>query len=100
MNNDDWMDLPSFEAVALAMSKGWEIEVLDTGSRWTAWSKSMWRAAWRFRGRPAQPKTTRKVKLLGWMSDRGFLYLLDENEECNRDWNRVPGEDKTVWVQE
>jgi len=93
----EWLNLPEMEDVARAKVEGWEIEYrYDV---WIPWGGKGWSSMCVYRGRPKQPKTTRKVKLLAWF-DGDQLSWLRDGAEPTLGSNRVPGEDKTVWVLE
>ena len=101
--SNEWIELNGIEDVARAKVEGWEIEVLDTGSRWTAWNPVRWNATWKMRGRHAQPKT-RTIALECWVhlpsgttTTRLAGDPLLDNEESYR---RFPAGDITGEVEE
>lgn len=55
MTTENWIDLNDIQAVAIAQSEGWEIEV-EIGEMRAPWQGDMWRSGYKFRGRPRQPK--------------------------------------------
>ena len=72
MCNDTWIELNNIEDVARAKVEEWEIEVYDTGDRWTTWHGMFWNATWKMRGRPKQPRTV-TVTSECWRWDNGYL---------------------------
>lgn len=94
----EWIELPDLQAVAIAQSKDWEIEV-DTGPHWEEWKGAAWMNYMNYRGRPRQPKM-RTVKMQCWIDDSGELRWVREWWSPNHDWIRVPAEDKTIEIPE
>jgi hypothetical protein len=98
--SNEWQDLPNMRAVSVAQNSGWEIEALF-GDHWMLWDGVRWERFRKYHGRPAQPKTSRKVKLLGWWDETtGQMIEHAEGFPISGCWHRVPSKDKTVWVQE
>jgi len=55
MTTENWIDLNDIQAVAIAQSKGWEIQWSDRNFDWGVWFGQMWNENRKFRGRPRQP---------------------------------------------
>jgi len=87
MTTENWIDLNDIQAVAIAQSEGWEIEVY-TGTHQEEWQGKAWMHYMRYRGRPRQPKM-KEVKIECWLID-GCLDW--------RDWNmQTPG---SRWIRQ
>lgn len=98
--NNEWKALPTFVSVAEALNAGEEIWLRDdTHISWGLWDGGDWRRAWKFRSRPAQPKT-KKVKVLGWMSMAGQIVRYAEGVAMAPGYKRAPSEDREIEVME
>lgn len=58
MTQDNWQDCPTFQSVAEAKKRGDEIETNHGHADvFSPWGGSVWEKQWKFRCRPAKPKT-------------------------------------------
>lgn len=98
MNNEDWIELNTIESVAMAKGDGWEIEFRSHEAyKWSNWTGNSWDSGWKFRGRPARPKT-KTVKLLAYLDLQGEFRRVNEKSFTNSNWIRVTSEDKEIEV--
>ena len=93
MTTENWIDLNDIQAVAIAQSEGWEIEIQsDAGNDkycpFKAWDGRHWNTGYLFRGRPRQPKM-KEVKMLCFLID-GELRWRNENLSVLQSWVRQP----------
>jgi len=98
MKTEKWIDLNDMQAVAIAQSEEWEIEIMTnfTAHKWWEWNKESWSKNYKYRGRPRQPKM-KEVKMECFLID-GELIWRDENQSVLRHWIRQPQYDKIAVV--
>ncbi len=99
MTTENWIDLNDIQAVAIAQSEGWEIEVY-TGTHQEEWQGKAWMHYMRYRGRPRQPKM-KEVKILAYFSANSkALAWYAETESVPAFWIRQPHLDMVAKVPE
>jgi len=82
MTTENWIDLNDIQAVAIAQSEGWEIEVY-TGTHQEEWQGKAWMHYMRYRGRPRQPKM-KEVKMECWINSSAELVWREESFPLDR----------------
>ena len=88
----EWIELNDLQAVAIAQSRGWEIEGRIAGN-WSLWDGDSWTDALIFRARPKQPKVE-IVKSLCWRNKlTGNLYWNNSEDLIEYGWQRFPAGD-------
>jgi len=99
MRNENWIDLTDMKAVAIAQSKGWEIDYKHMGKEhWQPWGNTWWQEDSFFRGRPLQQKM-KEVKMLCWFTN-GVLFWRYADEPPREHWIRQPHLDMVAQVPE
>lgn len=105
MTTENWIDLNDIQAVAIAQSEGWEIEMqTDPGNDkycpWGSWGQQYWHSGYLYRGRPRQPKM-KEVKILAYFSaNYKALAWYAETESVPAFWVRQPHLDMIAKVPE
>lgn len=96
----EWLDLPDLQAVAIAQSKDWEIEVCwNEDDYWNSWGGQVWQDDINFRARPRQPKM-RKVKMLCWLHENELYWLADGVVTDCKYWIRILAQDIEIEIPE
>ena len=98
MTTENWIDLNDMQAVAIAQSEGWEIEVF-VNNEWNNWHAGIWRSDREYRGRPRQPKM-KEVKLECWLVSGRIEFLQEQTYKSGPSWKRQPHLDMIAKVPE
>ena len=93
----EWIELTDQQAVAIAQSKDWEIQV-DTGPHWEEWKGTAWMNYMTYRARPRQPKM-KTVKMLCYFTGLQIVWRA-EDYQLLHGWSRIPAQDIEIEVPE
>ncbi len=94
---NNWIDLNDIQAIAIAQSEGWEVQI-DTGPFWEEWNEKAWMSYQRYRGRPRQPKM-KEVKIFCYYTSDQLLWIPAELK-AQKSWIRQPHLDMIAKVPE
>ena len=81
---NDWKDCSSLQDLAAAQARGDEIEIATLGGQWLSWVGHTWNCEWKFRCRPAKPKTKTVVlrEALMLYTVGGYTYVWYSTSEA------------------